>query len=38
MKSSRQQRKIVEVANIINDPVLFAQLILGQHIWSKQIG
>jgi len=37
MKSSRQLRKILEAANLLNDPVAFAELILCQKIWSKQI-
>ncbi len=37
MKFSKQQKKVTEIANLINDPVTFVQVFLGQKIWSKQI-
>ena len=37
MKLSRQQRKLLEAASLLNNPVAFAQVILSQRIWSKQI-
>src|SRR5579862_6918177 len=37
MKSLKTQKRLVEIASLVNDPVTFAQLFLCQQIWSKQI-
>ena len=37
MKSLKKQKRVAEIASLINDPVMFVQLFLCQKIWSKQI-
>src|SRR5579864_8122991 len=37
MQSSKKQKRVTEIASLINDPVTFVQLFLCQRIWSKQI-
>lgn len=37
MKLLRQQRKTLEAASLLNNPVSFARFVLCQQIWSKQI-